>query len=97
MSENSLEQLQRPEKEKGEMSPEEVEKMGAEMEDYYTALRQEAVKIKKELSDFDIGSERAEELCDSLELIEMQLGEDWEGFVEDIKLGDWSEAKIEKE
>ncbi|MFH1582963.1 MAG: hypothetical protein ABIB72_01430 [Candidatus Falkowbacteria bacterium] len=82
---------------KREMSKNEVESMGEEMEEYYTALRQEAEEIEKELSNPDIKSERAEELRGNLELIKEQLEEDWEGFVDDIKSGDVSGVKTDKE
>lgn len=96
MTSNKFEQPPESKKEKREMTIEEIEKMGEEMEEYYIALKQEGSEIKKELSNPDISSDRAAELCKQLELIKKILGEDWEGFVNDIKSRDLSNIKIGK-
>lgn len=81
---------------KREMSKQETEEMGGEMDEYYPALIEEAKAITEELK-MRIDDERAQELRENLELIELQLGEDWEDFLDDIKSGEATEVKIDKE
>ncbi len=97
MIKNKFEQPHQPEKEKREMIDSELEEMGEEMEEYFLGLQEQAEEIKKELTEPGISQETREELNENLKLILEQLGEDWQGFVDDIKSGDWSEAKIDKD
>ncbi|MCK5211223.1 hypothetical protein KAJ89_00825 [Candidatus Parcubacteria bacterium] len=86
------------EKEMQEMGAEEVEQIGGEMDEYLQGLLERAREIKEELK-VRADDEHAQELRDELEYIEEQLVEDQEGlegFVKDIKSGDYSDAKIEK-
>ena len=86
------------EQEKREMSTEEVEQMGGEMDEYLQGLLERVKEIQEELK-VRADDERAQELRDELEFIKEQLADDQEGlegFVEDIKSGDFSDPKIEK-
>jgi hypothetical protein len=89
---------EKPEKEKREMSQEEVEELGDEMDEYLQGLLNRAEEIREELR-LRVDDDRAQKLTNELEIIEEQLAEDQEGlegFIEDIKTGDYRDPKIEK-
>lgn len=80
------------------MSAEEVAEMGEEMEGYLEAMLNRAKEIKRELDQIN-NKEKEEVLREELMIIEEQHEQDQEcleGFVEDIKSGDFSEPKIDK-
>lgn len=103
MGENSFDKFNIPsqEKEQGEkreMSAEEVAEMGEEMEGYLEAMLNRVQEIKRELDQIS-DKEKEEILREELRIIEEQLEQDQEGlegFIEDIKSGDFSEPKIDK-